>query len=102
MFHEQSKQHLEKKRDALDRTRRGQPTGGDDMKANIQKMRDQSNTKMMDEMRRIEEAAISTYDKTDATGFRYKRLDYSGNAPGSRGMGGSLAGFDQDLGYKKP
>lgn len=49
---------------------------------------------MIDEMRRIEEAAISTYDKTDATGFRYKKLDYSGNVPGSRGMGGSLAGFD--------
>ncbi len=50
------------------------------MRANIQKLRDQSTTKMHDEMKRIEEAAISTYDKQDATGFRYKKFDYTGNA----------------------
>lgn len=73
MFHESSKQHLDKMREALERSKgRGKgPNPGD-----IRQLRDKT---VLDELKRIEEAAYQSFDAKDAAGVslngRYRPLE---------------------------
>ncbi|CDW91664.1 UNKNOWN [Stylonychia lemnae] len=113
MFHEQSKQHQQKKKETIDRSRgRNNPDFQNDptkpQRVNMQQLKSLANNAMMEEMKRIEEAAFSTYDKKDATGFRYKKLNQAEvlvslqqqqNAGARRN---EQSEQERDMGYQKP
>eukprot|EP00347_Sterkiella_histriomuscorum_P014253 403361588 len=117
MFHEQSKQHQEKKRETIDKSRGGNKqmvqmgsTDGNakgmrvDPKQASEMYKQQANSALLEEMKRIEEAAFQQYDKKDATGFRYKKLDKSVASIGQAQSNTSGNGmqFDVNMGYQKP